>query len=60
MSCQQNHLFDNNALALPRFFLWGIHVISSVLFFYLGMRFTLRHAPLPFLAYRLLRRMMHR
>lgn len=58
MSCQNGNLFDDTALEFPKTGFWILHVIASFLFFVLGMRFAFRRAPLPFVAYRILRRVM--
>lgn len=60
LGCQQKNVFDDTALEFPQFSFWVLHFISSALLFCLGMRFALHNAPLPVLAYRLLRRMMGR
>lgn len=61
VDCRQNkNLFDNTVMEFPRTGFWIIHGVASLLVFVLGMRFAFRHAPLPFVAYRILRRVMRR
>ena len=60
LGCQHENWFDDTTIEFPRYGFWIIHVISCIVIFAMGMRFALRRIPLPFVAYRLLRRMMHR
>lgn len=60
MGCRHDNWIDDTTMEFPRLGFWIIHVISSILLFGLGMRFALRRAPIPFVVFRLLRRMMHR
>jgi len=60
LGCQHENWFDDTTMEFPRFGFWVIHVISCIVLFVLGMRFALRRVPLPFVAYRLLCRMIHR
>jgi|GEM_PF-938976 hypothetical protein len=57
---QYENLFDDTIMKFPGSCFWIIHVIVSLLFFILGMRFAFRRAPLPFVAYRILRRVMRK
>ena len=60
LGCQHGNWLDDTTLEFPRFGFWIIHVISCIIIFVLGMKFVLGRVPLPFLAYRLLHRMIHR
>jgi hypothetical protein len=48
---------DDTALEFPRAWFWIIHVIGTVMIFILGMRFAIHRAPIPMVAFRLLRRL---
>jgi len=60
VGCQNENLFDNTVMEFPKAGFWIIHVVAPLLVFILGMRFAFRHAPLPFVSYRILRRVMRR
>lgn len=60
LGCQHENWLDDTAMEFPRFGFRIIYVIIGIVLFVLGMRFALRRMPLSFLAYRLLRRMIHR
>ena len=60
VSYRHRNWLDDTTMEFPRFGFWIIHIISCIVLFVLGMRFALRRAPLPFVAYRLLRRIMRR
>ncbi|AIF51044.1 hypothetical protein UFO1_1493 [Pelosinus sp. UFO1] len=56
---QHENWIDDTVLEFPRTMFWMIHVIGTVIIFILGMRFAFNRAPVPMVAYRLLRRLMH-
>jgi hypothetical protein len=56
---QRENWIDDTALEFPRTGFWIIHVIGTVMIFILGMKFAFHKAPVPMIAYRLLRRLMH-
>jgi len=60
LGCRHENWLDDTTMEFPRFGFWIIHVISGIVIFSLGMRYVLRRVPVPFVAYRLLRRMIHR
>lgn len=60
LGCRHENWLDNTTMEFPRLGFWVVHAISIFVVFVLGMRYAVRRAPLPFVAYRLLRRMMHR
>ncbi|SDE18678.1 hypothetical protein [Sporomusa acidovorans] len=55
MSCQHNNLIDDTTLEFPRTGFWIVHVIGAFFLVLLGMRLAVRRAPLPIIAYRLLK-----
>lgn len=56
---QHENWIDDTVLEFPRTMFWMIHVIGTVIIFILGMRFAFNRVPVPMVAYRLLRRLMH-
>lgn len=46
---------DDTILEFPRTGFWFIHVIGALMVFFIGMRFAVRRAPLPLIAYRVMR-----
>jgi len=60
LGCRNKKWFDDTTIESPQFCFWTVHVISAIVLFILGMRFAIRRAPIPFVAYRLLSRIMHK
>lgn len=60
MGIRHENFIDDTVMEFPRGGFWVIHVIASFIFFILGMRFAFRRAPLPFVAYRILRRLIRK
>lgn len=60
MGRRHENWIDDTALEFPRTCFWVIHVVGSLIIFILGMRFAIHRAPVPMVAYRLLRRLMDR
>lgn len=55
MSCHHNNLIDDTTLEFPRTGFWIVHAIGAFFLVLLGMRLAVRRAPLPIIAYRLLK-----
>ncbi|MBP2635696.1 MAG: hypothetical protein H6Q72_1603 [Firmicutes bacterium] len=53
MRCYENNL--NSVLKFPRAAFWIVHILGSLFFVSLGLRLALRKAPLPIIAYRLIK-----
>ncbi|MBP2649756.1 MAG: hypothetical protein H6Q74_581 [Firmicutes bacterium] len=51
---------DGTTLKFPRAGFWGVHLIGAVVIFLLGMRFSVRRAPFPIIAYKILKMLAHR
>lgn len=47
-------------IEFPRLGFWLVHIIFGAAFFFLGMRFAMRRAPLSIMAYRMLRALSRR
>lgn len=60
MGRRHKNWIDDTALEFPHTCFWVIHVLGSLIIFILGMRFAIHRAPVPMVAYRLLRRLMDR
>lgn len=60
LGCRHGNWLDDTTMEFPQSGFWIIHVISGIALFALGMRFAIRRAPLPFVAYRMLSRMIHK
>ncbi|SFM31395.1 hypothetical protein [Pelosinus propionicus] len=60
MGRRHKNCIDDTVLEFPRALFWIIHVIGPMFIFILGMRFAIQRAPVPMVAYRLLRRLMDR
>lgn len=55
---QNDNWIDDTVLEFPRTWFWITHVIGALAIFILGMRFAIQRAPIPMVAYRLLRRVL--
>lgn len=53
MRCYEDDL--NSALKFPRAAFWIVHIFGSLFLVLFGLRLALRKAPLPMLAYRLIK-----
>jgi hypothetical protein len=51
---------DDSTLEFPHAGFWIFHIVGPILIFIWGMRFAMRHVPLPFLGYRFLRKLVKR
>jgi hypothetical protein len=51
---------DDTTLEFPRTGFWVVHAVGAMLFFFMGMRFAVRRAPMSLMAYRFLRMLTHR
>lgn len=55
MSCRHNNLIDDTTFEFPRTGFWIVHIMGSLFLVLLGMRLAVRRAPLPIIAYRILK-----
>ncbi|VBB08701.1 Hypothetical protein LUCI_3979 [Lucifera butyrica] len=59
MGRRRQNFIDDSIMEFPRGGFWAIHFIGAVLLFFMGMRFAVRRAPFPMVAYRFLRMLTH-
>lgn len=50
---------EHPTLEFPHTGFWLVHVIGAIFVFMAGMRFAVRRATLPFIAYRFFKMLMH-
>lgn len=60
MGFYKKNWLDDTILDFPHAGFWIVHILGPVLIFIWGMRFAMHHAPLPFLGYRFLRKLVKR
>jgi len=60
MGNRNENFIDDTTFEFPRAGFWAVHAIGAAALFLAGMRFAVRRAPLPIVAYRAMRSLMRR
>ncbi len=55
MRCYHRNLINNTTLKFPHTGFWIVHILGSIFLVGLGLRLAVRRAPLPIIAYRLIK-----